>query len=93
MAQEQPKSLLGAQPANYSRLKQGGAIGRVEPHIILIELAAALGVIATALTDDQSLKSWPSPDLIRGSVPAIGRGTNAGRDGRDTPGHDGEKAV
>src|ERR1700722_13723846 len=32
-----------------------------------------------------------SPDLIRGPVPAICRGTCAGTDGRDTPGHDGEQ--
>jgi hypothetical protein len=31
------------------------------------------------------LLSWPPPDLIRGSVPAIHCGASAGGDGRDKP--------
>ena len=34
-------------------MKEGGAIGRVELRIIMIELAAVLGLIPAALTDNR----------------------------------------
>jgi hypothetical protein len=91
LVQEQPKALSVPSQHIVNGPKQGGAIGRVEPRIILIELAAALGVIATALTDE--LWSPPVSLVTAKRLPAIHHGTCAGRDGQDKPGHDGERAV
>jgi hypothetical protein len=80
-AQELPASLSAPSRQIIGGLKQGGTVGRVKPSIILIELAAVLGVIPAALAD----VVWSPPVSY---VMAV-----TGLDPEISPGDDGEKAA